>query len=118
MQTCNKLAYELSNSLGATVDVYSDEKKISKVFSFRKRGRPKGHKLTTIGLPAKKPRKDSGGPCAFNRMHTSEKVKGMCVCVLVKSGEVSHNVYGGCVCMCVSMFNSLSISLSLSFSVV
>jgi len=43
----------------------------------KKRGRPKGHTLTTIGLPckrAKTSRKD--GPVAFSRLHVSEKKKG------------------------------------------
>ena len=44
----------------------------------KKRGRPKGHMLTTIGLPCKRAkmncRKD--GPVAFSRLHTSDKKKG------------------------------------------
>ncbi len=47
----------------------------------KKRGRPKDHELTTIGLRAKKARKDSGEPCTFSHLHTSEKVKGVCVCI-------------------------------------
>ena len=39
----------------------------------KKRGRPKGHELTTIGLPAKKA--TSGKICAFTRLHTSDKEK-------------------------------------------
>ena len=39
----------------------------------KKRGRPKGHELTTIGLPAKK---DKGGKlCAFTKLHTADKEK-------------------------------------------
>ena len=44
----------------------------------KKRGHPKGHMLTTIGLPCKRAkmncRKD--GPVAFSRLHTSDKKKG------------------------------------------
>ena len=39
----------------------------------KKRGRPKGHELTTIGLPAKKAK--SGKLCAFTKLHTSDKEK-------------------------------------------
>ena len=56
--------------------------------AMKKRGRTKGHELTTIGLPAKKSPKDSGGPCAFSHMHTSEKVKGRFVCVAMHTLEV------------------------------
>ena len=45
--------------------------------AIKKKGRPKGHILTTIGLPAKKMRKGSQGPCTFSRLHTSEKEKGI-----------------------------------------
>ena len=58
--------------------------------AMKKRGRPKGHELTTIGLPAKKSRKDTGGPCAFSRMDTSEKVKGSWVCVCVSVCCCAH----------------------------
>ena len=39
----------------------------------KKRGRPKGHELTTIGLPAKKAK--IGKLCAFTKLHTSDKEK-------------------------------------------
>ena len=39
----------------------------------KKRGRPKGHELTTIGLPAKKAK--GGKLCAFTKLHTSDKEK-------------------------------------------
>lgn len=39
------------------------------------RGRPKGHKLTTIGLPAKKGNA-SHKPVGFIDLHFSEKQKG------------------------------------------
>ena len=45
----------------------------------KKRGRPKGHQLTTIGLPAKKQRtegtKSMKKPCSFQKLHTSFKEK-------------------------------------------
>lgn len=43
----------------------------------RKRGRPKGHELTTIGLPAKKSRKGGEKPklLPFVKLHTSVKEK-------------------------------------------
>lgn len=45
----------------------------------KKRGRPKGHGLTTIGLPAKRARKEVScfkKPCSFSKLHVSEKEKG------------------------------------------
>ena len=39
----------------------------------KKRGRPKGRELTTIGLPVKKAK--GGKPCAFTKLHTSIKEK-------------------------------------------
>ena len=39
----------------------------------KKRGHPKGHELTTIGLPAKKAK--GGKLCAFTKLHTSDKEK-------------------------------------------
>ena len=45
----------------------------------KKRGRPKGHELTTIGLPAKKARKGTiNRPQSFSKMHTSKKQEGTC----------------------------------------
>ena len=44
----------------------------------KKRGRPKGHLLTTIGLPSKKVKKANGRPISFAKMHTAKKEKGMC----------------------------------------
>ncbi|CAI8036418.1 hypothetical protein GBAR_LOCUS20403 [Geodia barretti] len=44
----------------------------------KKRGRPKGHGLTTIGLPAKRARKELlryKKPCSFSKLHVSEKEK-------------------------------------------
>ena len=41
----------------------------------KKRGRCKGHKCTTIGLPAKR-LKSSKKPRRFSRKHTSEKERG------------------------------------------
>lgn len=41
----------------------------------KKRGRPKGHGLTTIGLPAKRARKEYKKPCSFSKLHVSEKEK-------------------------------------------
>ena len=46
----------------------------------KKRGRPKGHGLTTIGFPAKRARKEvvcSKRPCSFTKLHVSEKEKGV-----------------------------------------
>ena len=48
----------------------------------KKRGRPKGHELTVIGLPAKKRKKASDVHTKpklqpFLRLHTSIKEKGM-----------------------------------------
>ena len=42
----------------------------------KKRGRPRGHDLTTIGLPAKKAKKASTKPSTFSRLHTSKKEEG------------------------------------------
>ena len=40
----------------------------------KKRDRPKGHNLTTVGLSAKKRQNNSGSPWTFSQLHTSEKV--------------------------------------------
>ena len=43
----------------------------------KRRGRPRGHELTTIGLPAKKAKKDMDKkPRSFNRLHVSRKEEG------------------------------------------
>ena len=43
----------------------------------KRRGRPRGHELTTIGLPAKKAKKDvDKEPCSFSRLHVSAKEEG------------------------------------------
>ena len=45
----------------------------------KRRGRPKGHHLTTIGLPAKKKAKKAEyakRPTSFRKLHTSEKEEG------------------------------------------
>lgn len=43
----------------------------------KRRGRPRGHELTTIGLPAKKAKKETlKKPRSFSKMHTSEKEEG------------------------------------------
>ena len=74
----------------------------------RKRGRPKGHEVTVIGLPAKKHNKGGGGSNSdsaaskeklmpFIKLHTSLKEKGS---------------------FCLSLFSSLSLSLSLYLSLV
>lgn len=43
----------------------------------KRRGRPKGHGLTTIGLPAKRARKEgTRKPCSFSKLHVSEKERG------------------------------------------
>ncbi len=42
----------------------------------RRRGRPKGHELTVIGLPMKKKKKESK-LLPFIKLHTSIKEKGM-----------------------------------------
>ena len=47
----------------------------------KKRGRPKGHELTTIGLPAKKAKKDAKKPISFSKMHTSKKEEGNPTCI-------------------------------------
>ena len=63
----------------------------------KKRGRPKGHNLTTVGLPAKKAKKDSGAPLTFIRLHTSEKVKGTCTSILcVYVYHVTCNICMSC----------------------
>ena len=41
----------------------------------RKRGRPKGHLLTTIGLPSKKT-KYASKPCSFERLGCRERERG------------------------------------------
>ena len=46
----------------------------------KRRGRPKGHQLTTIGLPAKKQKLERTKPCSFQKLHTSFKEIGI-VCV-------------------------------------
>ena len=46
----------------------------------KKRGRPKGHELTVIGLPAKKQKSASEGKPKlqpFVKLHTSVKEKGL-----------------------------------------
>ncbi len=46
----------------------------------KRKGRPKGHELTTIGLPAKKAKKlTTGKPCTFSKMHCSRKEQGTLV---------------------------------------
>ena len=43
----------------------------------KRRGRPRGHELTTIGLPAKKAKKDvDKKPCSFSSLHISRKEEG------------------------------------------
>lgn len=43
----------------------------------KRRGRPRGHELTTIGLPAKKAKKPADKkPCSFSRLHVSGKEEG------------------------------------------
>ena len=41
----------------------------------KRRGRPKGHDVTVIGLPAKK-KKNNNKPVPFLRKHSSEKQRG------------------------------------------
>ena len=43
----------------------------------KRRGRPKGYGLTTIGLPAKRLKRDVRKPQKFSLLHTSEKEKSM-----------------------------------------
>ena len=43
----------------------------------KKRGRPKGHDCTTIGLPVKR-LKSSKKPKSVSRKHCSEKERGTC----------------------------------------
>jgi hypothetical protein len=42
----------------------------------KRKGRPRGHELTSIGLPAKKRRRDGKKPTRFLMLHTSEKERG------------------------------------------
>ena len=50
----------------------------------KRRGRPRGHDLTTIGLPAKKAKNEVGKkPCSFRRLHTSMKEEGMFALLVV-----------------------------------
>ena len=43
----------------------------------KRRGRPRGHGLTTIGLPAKRARKEGTKKlCSFSKLHVSEKERG------------------------------------------
>ena len=43
----------------------------------KQRGRPKGHDLTVVGLPAKRARKGkTNKPCSFSKLHVSEKERG------------------------------------------
>ena len=43
----------------------------------KRRGRPRGHELTSIGLPAKKAKKDvDKKPCSFSRLNVSAKEEG------------------------------------------
>ena len=59
---------------GGEISVYNPDSNYFTVPpAIKKRGRPKGHKLTTIGLPAKNTRTNCGGPCALICLHTSEK---------------------------------------------
>ncbi len=47
----------------------------------KRKGRPKGHELTTIGLPSKKAKKlTTGKPCTFSKSHCSRKEHGTCTC--------------------------------------
>ena len=41
----------------------------------KRRGKPKGHDITVVGIPAKK--KNSNKPVPFMRKHSSEKQKGI-----------------------------------------
>ena len=51
-----------------------------------RRGRPRGHDLTTVGLPAKKAKKESAKkPCSFSKMHISKKEEGTCRSVIHRS---------------------------------
>ena len=54
----------------------------------KKRGRPKGHGLTTIGLPAKRARKELlryKKPCSFSKLHVSEKEKGNIMSIVLRA---------------------------------
>ena len=44
----------------------------------KRRGRPRDHEMTTIGLPAKTAKKDvDKKPCSFSCLHTSRKQDGI-----------------------------------------
>lgn len=43
----------------------------------KRKGRPRGNELTSIGLPSKKAKKQATGkPCSFSKMHSSRKEQG------------------------------------------
>lgn len=47
----------------------------------KRKGRPRGHELTAIGLPAKKAKKGSKNkPTRFLMLHTSDKERGRFYC--------------------------------------
>lgn len=57
------------------------------------RGHPRGHNLTTIGLPAKEAKKESvKKPCSFSKMYTSKKEEGRSLYTLVFTSDM-------CVCL-------------------
>ena len=66
----------------------------------KRRSRPRGHELTTIGLPAKKAKKESAKkPCSFSKMHSSKKEEG-------RSLAINFNV-ATCILTTVSYVNYL-----------
>ena len=62
----------------------------------KKRGCPKGHQLTTIGLPAKKQRTEGTNsmkkPCSFQKLHTSFKEKGTVSSYVLRINSISVKV--------------------------
>ena len=62
----------------------------------KKRGRPKGHQLTTIGLPAEKQRTEGTNsmkkPCSFQKLHISFKEKGTVSTCYVQLSSISIKV--------------------------
>ena len=69
-----------------TILYYSISKGLKLLPILKKRGRCKGHKCTTIGVPAKQ-LKSSKKPKSFSSKHSSEKERDTC------NTEWSANIY-------------------------
>ena len=55
----------------------------------KRRGQPRGHELTTIGVPAKKA-ESLKKPCSFSKLHVSKKEEGTCYLQCEHAAQFLH----------------------------